>query len=107
MPPGWDDWASAVYGNPYSEYGYVLNQNQTYHVYQHRARDYGTDVYVGLTDRLIRSAARAHRPFFAYVSVYAPHQPATPARQDRRSFRHAHAPRTPSFDQADVRGSPM
>ena len=57
MPPGWDDWASAVYGNPYSEYGYVLNQNQTYHVYQHRPRDYGTDVYVGLTDRFIRGAA--------------------------------------------------
>ena len=107
VPPGWDDWASAVYGNPYSEYGYVLNQNQTYHVYQHRPRDYGTDVYVGLTDRFIRGAARAHRPFFAYLSVYAPHQPATPARRDRRAFRHAHAPRTPSFDQPDVRHSPM
>ena len=51
VPPGWDNWASAVYGNPYSEYDYVLNQNQTYHVYQHRPRDYGTDVYV-----------RPHRP---------------------------------------------
>jgi arylsulfatase A-like enzyme len=106
VPPGWDDWASAVYGNPYSEYGYVLNQNQTYHVYHHRPRDYGTAVYVGLTDRFIRGAARAHRPFFAYLSVYTPHQPATPAPQDRRKFRHARAPRTPSFDQADVRRSP-
>ena len=87
MPPGWDNWASAVYGNPYSEYGYVLNQNQAYHVYQHRPQDYGTDVYVGLTDRFIRGASREHRPFFAYLSVYAPHQPATPARVDRRKFR--------------------
>ena len=84
VPPGWDNWASAVYGNPYSEYGYVLNQNQAYHVYQHRPQDYGTDVYVGLTDRFIRGASREHRPFFAYLSVYAPHQPATPARVDRR-----------------------
>jgi len=35
VPPGWDNWASAVYGNPYSEYHYVLNQNQAYHVYRH------------------------------------------------------------------------
>jgi arylsulfatase A-like enzyme len=107
VPPGWDDWASAVYGNPYSEYGYVLNQNQAYHVYGHRPRDYGTDVYVRLTDRFIRGAARAHRPFFAYLSVYAPHQPATSARRDRHTFPNVHAPRTPSFDQADVRRSPM
>jgi arylsulfatase A-like enzyme len=107
VPPGWDHWASAVYGNPYSEYGYVLNQDQTYHVYQHRRRDYGTDVYVRLTDRFIRGAVRAHQPFFAYLSVYAPHQPAVPAPQDRHAFRHAHAPRTPSFDQADVSRSPV
>ena len=44
------------------------------------AADYGTDVYVGLTDRFIRGAGHAHRPFFAYLSVYTPHQPATPAR---------------------------
>ena len=87
VPPGWDHWASAVYGNPYSEYGYVLNQDQAYHVHHHRPRDYGTDVYVGLTDRFIRGAARAHRPFFAFLSVYTPHQPATPAPEDRRRFR--------------------
>jgi arylsulfatase A-like enzyme len=106
VPPGWDGWASAVYGNPYSEYGYVLNQNQRFHAYHHRRRDYGTDVYVRLTDRFIRHAARSHQPFFADLSVYAPHQPATPAPRDRGAFRHAHAPRTPSFDQADVSRSP-
>jgi arylsulfatase A-like enzyme len=106
VPPGWDNWASAVYGNPYSEYRYVLNDNQHYRVYQHRPRDYGTNVYVRMTDQFIHSAARHHRPFFAYLSVYAPHQPATPARRDRRLFRHARAPRTPSFDQTDVSHSP-
>ncbi|HEY3669320.1 MAG TPA: sulfatase-like hydrolase/transferase [Acidimicrobiia bacterium] len=106
VPPGWDNWASPIFGNAYSEYDYVLNQNQAYHVYRHRPRDYGTDVYVGLTDHFIRGAARAQRPFFAYLSVYAPHQPAAPARVDRRKFRHARAPRTPSFDQADVSRAP-
>jgi N-acetylglucosamine-6-sulfatase len=106
VPPGWDNWASAVYGNPYSEYNYVLNQNQRYDVHHHKRRDYGTDVYVGLTDRFIRGAVHAHRPFFAYLSVYAPHQPAVPAREDRRRFRRAMAPRTLSFDQADVSRAP-
>ena len=86
VPPGWDNWASAVYGNPYSEYHYVLNQNQTYHVYRHRPRDYGTDVYIRLTDRFIRGAAHDHQPFFAYLPVYAPHQPATPAPADIAKF---------------------
>jgi arylsulfatase A-like enzyme len=106
VPPGWDNWASAVYGNPYSEYNYVLNDNQTYHVYHRTPRDYGTNVYVRLTDEFIRGAIHQHQPFFAYLPVYAPHQPATPAPRDRRKFRHARAPRTASFDQLDVRKSP-
>jgi len=106
VPPGWDNWASAVYGNPYSEYGYVLNQNQSYHLHGHRPRDYGTHVYVSLTDRFIRGAAHDHQPFFAYLSVYAPHQPATPAPQDVFEYPRALAPRTPSFDQADVSRMP-
>jgi arylsulfatase A-like enzyme len=63
-------------------------------------------VYVNLTDHFIRGAEHAHKPFFAYLPVYAPHQPATPAQQDRTKFPRAHAPRTPSFDQADVSHSP-
>ncbi len=106
VPAGWDQWASAVYGNPYTEYDYVLNQNQSYHAYQHRPRDYGTNVYLDLTDRFIRDAAGGDRPFFAYVPVYAPHQPATPAPQDVDKFPTAGAPRTPSFDQADVSRMP-
>ena len=106
IPPGWDNWASAVYGNPYAEYHYVLNQNQSYHVYQHHRRDYGTNVYVNLTDRFIRDSVHQRQPFFAYLSVYAPHQPARPAKQDLAKFPGAHAPRTASFDQTNVRRMP-
>jgi arylsulfatase A-like enzyme len=95
-----------VGGNPYSEFGYVLNENQTYRTYGHTPRDYGTRVYVHLTDRFIRGAIHDHHPFFAYLPVYAPHQPAAPAPQDRHRFRRAKAPRTPSYDQADVSDSP-
>ena len=75
----------------------MLNQNQTYRVHRHRPRDYGTDVYVRLTERFIRGAAHDHQPFFAYLSVYAPHQPATPAPADVAKFPLAQAPRTPQL----------
>lgn len=106
VPPGWTNWASAVWGNPYSEYRYVLNVNRNLRAHGRRPADYGTRVYTRLTDQFIRHAAHRHRPFFADLSVYAPHQPATPARQDLQKFPHAVAPRTPSFDQADVSRMP-
>lgn len=106
VPPGWDNWASAVFGNPYGEYDYVLNEDETYHRYGHTSSDYGTDVYVRLTDQFVRAAVRQHQPFFAYLPVYAPHQPATPASQDAHKFATTPLPTPPSFNQADVSRMP-
>jgi N-acetylglucosamine-6-sulfatase len=106
LPPGWSNFTSAVSGNPYAEYRYVLNDNGAEQVHGKRPADYGTTVYTRATAQFIRRAARAHRPFFADLSVYAPHQPATPARQDRRKFAGATAPHTPSYDQPDVSRMP-
>jgi arylsulfatase A-like enzyme len=106
VPPGWTDWASAVRGNPYGEYGYTLNQNHVLHTYGGAPSDYGTRVYVHLAEHFVRASAHRHQPFFAYLAVYAPHQPATPAPQDVGKFPTAQVPRTTSFDQADVSRSP-
>ena len=105
-PPGWTTWTSPIAGNPYGEYDYQLNNDGRIENHGHAARDYGTNVYVRRTQRFIRSAARTHRPFFADLSVYAPHQPATPAPRDTRRFRHARAPRSVAFDQRDVSRMP-
>ena len=51
-------------------------------------------------------AGARHQPFFAYLTVYVPHQPATPAPADVASSARARAPRTPSFDEADVSRKP-
>jgi arylsulfatase A-like enzyme len=106
VPAGWSNWASPVYGSPYSEYRYVLNQNGAFLPHRTLPSDYGTDVYVRLTNRFIRRAVSKKRPFFAFLSVYAPHQPAVPALQDLVKFPLARAPRTASFDQADVSHMP-
>ena len=106
IPPGWTDWASSVAGNPYSEYNYQLNENGRLARYGSSAADYGTDVYAKKTDAFIRKAAADRTPFFVYLSVYAPHQPATPAPRHESLFKDARAPRPPSFNEDDVSDKP-
>lgn len=107
VPPGWSEWASPVTGDPYSEYDYTLNHDGRLESHGHAPEDYGTDVSMGLARRFVERAVAHDRPFFAYVSVFAPHEPATPAPADVDRFGGATAPRTPSFDQADVTGMPV
>ena len=106
VPPGWSRWASPIDGTPYAQYQYVLNENGTSRTYGGDPESYGTTVYTGLTEDLIRDSARDGRPFFAFLSLYAPHEPATPAPEDVGTFAAATAPRTESFDQADVSTMP-
>jgi N-acetylglucosamine-6-sulfatase len=98
VPPGWDEFASAALGHPYSEYRYTLNDNGTLVQYGTKPSDYGTDVYMGKANSFITSSSAEKKPFFLYLNTYAPHQPATPAPQDVGKFAGAQAPRTPNFN---------
>ena len=102
IPPGWDTWASSIKGNAYGEYKYTLNENGKPRFYGDQPQDYGTDVYVGQAKAFINQAAQKGQPFFAYLAVYAPHQPATPANQDLNTFPGLQAPRTAAFNEANV-----
>jgi arylsulfatase A-like enzyme len=106
VPPGWSVFDSAVEGDPYSEFNYSLNENGNIVHYGNAPSDYGTDVYVRKTQDFITQSAAAGRPFFAYLAVYAPHQPATPAPRDAAKFADAQAPRTPAYDAASVAEKP-
>ena len=105
-PPGWDTWASPVDGAPYSEYDYTLNHDGRLEQHGSAPEDYGTDVYAGLARRFVERSVAKGRPFFAYVAPFVPHLPATPAPADVDRFPGVTAPRTPSFDQADVTAMP-
>ena len=106
VPPGWDEWYSSVKGSPYSQYNYTLNENGTLVSYGNKKKDYGNTVYTKKTKDFVTRAAQAGEPFFAYLSVYAPHGPATPAPGDEVLFPGATAPRTPNFNEADVSDKP-
>jgi arylsulfatase A-like enzyme len=98
VPPGWNEFASAAQGHPYTEYNYTLNVNGKLVPYGRKPSDYGTTVYVGKAASFIEQQSAAHNPFFVYLNVYAPHQPATPAPQDVGKFAGVQAPRTPNFN---------
>lgn len=108
VPPGWDDWVSPVGGDPYSAFGYQLNENGRVVQYGSAARDYLTDVLARKSAELIRASARdaARRPLFMLLSPYAPHSPAVPAPRHAGAFADATAPRTASFDEAEVSDKP-
>lgn len=106
IPAGWTSWASAIGGNPYSEYNYQLNADGRPERHLATPADYGTDVYAAKADAFIRKAASDARPFFVYLAVYAPHAPATPAPRHQNLFDGAKAPRPPSFNEDDVSDKP-
>ncbi len=106
QPPGWTNWVSPIKGSPYDEYGYRLDVNGHHEDHFQSDADYGTNVYFRHAREFIASSARAHRPFFLDLALYAPHRPATPAPQDVGSKAGIRLPHTPSFDEQDLRDKP-
>ncbi len=106
VPPGWTEWYSPVDGTPYSEYNYQLNENGTIVPYAAAPEDYMVDVLSTKADDFIQRASADHAPFFMYIAPYVPHSPATPAPRYANDFPLAAAPRTPSFNEADVSDKP-
>jgi arylsulfatase A-like enzyme len=105
VPPGWDVWASPAGGNPYSEYNYRLNENGKLVNYGASPQDYLVDVLSQKSGEFIEQ--KGDKPFFLYVAPYVPHQPATPAPRYADAFPGVQAPRTPSFNQADLSAEPQ
>ncbi|MES1245084.1 MAG: sulfatase [Acidobacteriota bacterium] len=106
VPPGWDEWASPVKGSPYAAYRYTLNENGKLVAHGSKAEDYMTDVLAAKAVDFVRRASASSQPFFLYLATYAPHKPSTPAKRHAGLFPGLQAPRTPSFNEADVRDKP-
>jgi N-acetylglucosamine-6-sulfatase len=107
VPSGWDEFDSPTRGgNPYREFGYNLNTNGVVVHHGEAPADYGTEVYTHLAADFMARAGREGKPFFAFLPLYAPHNPATPAPRDVNDFPHARAPRTPGYNEANVADKP-
>ncbi|MCK2212192.1 sulfatase [Actinomadura sp. ATCC 31491] len=103
VPPGWDEWAVPV-TNLYEEYGYRLNENGGLTEHGWGREDYLSDVLADKSRAFIESSGK---PFFLYLAPIAPHNPANAAWRHEEAFPQLSAPRTPSFNQADVSREPL
>lgn len=112
VPPGWDDWHCFYEGfTPF--FNYSLNENGVVVPYGNTEGDYITDVLARRAEEFIENAEELDdSPFFLYFAPNAPHGgaarngPPTPAPRHLGSFAGATAPRTPSFNEADVSDKP-
>ncbi|MER6576555.1 sulfatase [Nonomuraea sp. NPDC001023] len=103
VPPGWDEWDVPV-RKLYEEYGYRLNENGDLYDYGWSEEDYLSDV---LADKARDFITGADEPFFLYLTPIGPHNPANPAVRHVADLPEVTAPRTPSFNQADVSKEPL
>jgi arylsulfatase A-like enzyme len=105
VPPGWSEW----YGNQGGlQFNYTLVENGKIVHYGTAAKDYMQDVLRRkAVDFIRRNAASADRaPFFMWLATSSPHGPAQFAPRHAGAFPGAKAPRTPTFNEADVSRRP-
>jgi len=107
VPPGWSEWISPGRKNAYDGYDYVLNESGTLVEYPPKEIYYFTDVMSRKAVDFIERASSDDVPFFLYLSTFAPHEPATPARRHAELFSDITAPRTPSFNEENVSDKPV
>jgi len=108
IPPGWTEWYSpngdAKYADAaYRGYDYTVNENGTTVMYGNAPEDYATDVLGEKAIDFIERNSKLGKPFFAYISTYAPHSPSTPALRHAGLFTDLALPKSPSFNEEDVK----
>ncbi len=101
VPPGWDDWFALV-RQPY--YNVTLVENGVSVVYS--ATEYQTDLLADKAKSFVEKFNSDPRPFFLYFAPSAPHSPWTPAARHKGAYAGLTAPRTISFNEADVTDKP-
>ena len=108
IPPGWDEWFAPTTNSAYGSYNYTVNDDGVLVNYGGQREDYITDVLAGEAINFITRTTTLSPtvPFFVALNFYAPHSPSVPAPRHYNLFPNARAPRTPSFNEADMSDKP-
>jgi arylsulfatase A-like enzyme len=106
VPQGWDEWFSPARGKPYTGFDYTLNINGSLIPFGSQPQDYLMDVLSQQAGDFLRKVAVNQAPFFMFMAPYQPHEPAQPAPRHAALFLDLQAPRTASFNEADVLDKP-
>jgi arylsulfatase A-like enzyme len=108
IPPGWSTWFVANGGSYYSQYWYSINDNGTTRNYGGAPEDHFQNVLLRRAQQFLRSTASdpPDKPFFLFLAPFLPHKPYRAPVQYEDLFPGIQAPRTPSFNEADVSDKP-
>ncbi|NML17623.1 sulfatase family protein [Azohydromonas caseinilytica] len=107
VPPGWSYWFSPNAGTPYNQYSYRINFNGRTLSYGKAPEHHLNDVLQAQANAFLRDAAKTPaQPFFLVLTPYLPHGPATPPPRYAEALPWVKAPRTPSFNEADISDKP-
>jgi N-acetylglucosamine-6-sulfatase len=113
IPPGWDEWFHTGSFGGARYFDYAVNDNGQLVQYGSAPEDYVTDVLTAeALDFIDRAEANDAQPFFLTFTPGAPHGdrarngPPVPAPRHADMFAGAQAPRTPSFNEADISDKP-
>ncbi|MBP9947940.1 MAG: sulfatase [Vicinamibacteria bacterium] len=106
VPAGWDDWRAVMSDRVASNDTYTLNENGTLNRYESPS-GYQADILSARFQSFLRASENNDsQPFFAFLSLGAPHTPTAPAARHLSAYAGATAPRGSSFNEADMSDKP-
>ena len=103
VPPGWDRWFATFDNGGFYDYRAV--SDGTALRYGSDRSDYGTEVLARKTVSFI-NGTEPSTPLFTYFAPHAPHEPATAAPGDGRTFANLPRWRPDSYNERDVSDKP-
>jgi N-acetylglucosamine-6-sulfatase len=116
VPPGWTQWFGLTGGTEQKRYAFKLNENGKLRYYPRKPGNYIDYVLGDKVNGLLKMWAPSPKPFFLYYNPNNPHgeralppwstRNPEPAPRYLGAFGDAQAPRTPSFDEANVSDKP-
>jgi arylsulfatase A-like enzyme len=112
IPPGWNTWMGLA-STPPTYYNYPINENGFIHVYGSGPAEYQTDVLAQKAADFIESRSGAAKPFFLWLTPYAPHNGAPgvgvpePPQRYKNLFSTLALPTSPNFNEEDVSDKPI
>lgn len=110
VPPGWTDWHAFLYSDDGEKtdfyFDYMMNENGRLVQYGSLPEDYSTDVLKERSLDFIEKNIKNDKPFFLYISTYAPHGPNSPAPRHADEFKGVIYPQKESFGEADISDKP-
>jgi arylsulfatase A-like enzyme len=85
----------------------MMNENGESVQYGNQPADYSTDVLKKLSIQFLDKNLNSDKPFFLYISTYAPHGPNNPAPRHTAEFEGVTYPHKESFGEADITDKPQ